>query len=80
MKFGTIAGLLSVATAADMSPENEHALEEQDYEMQQLCENMGDIANENELELEEEEDEDRKKKYIKKVKSSYKKHYGLTKA
>jgi len=34
MKFGTIAGLLSCASAIDLqTPDNEEALEEKDYEM-----------------------------------------------
>ena len=38
MKFATIAGLLSFATAMDIqTPQNEEALEQQDYEMSQLC-------------------------------------------
>jgi len=38
MKFGTIAGLLSCATAMDLeTPQTEEALQQQDYEMSQLC-------------------------------------------
>ena len=79
MKFGTIAGLLSCASAIDLTtPENEEALEQQDYEMSQLCQNMDTIDSEDLIDLDEESAP--KKKYVKKVRGAYKKHYGLSKA
>ena len=55
MKFGTIAGLLSCASAIDLTtPENEEALEQQDYEMSQLCQNMDTIDGDNLLDLDDE--------------------------
>ena len=78
MKFGTIAGLLSCASAVDLeTPQTEEALQQKDYEMSQLCQNMDEIDEENLLDLDLDEDED--KKYVKKVRSSSTKHYGKTK-
>jgi hypothetical protein len=80
MKFGTIAGLLSCASAIDLENNaaiDEDALQQKDFEMQQLCENMDDIED---LDLDEDDESAPKKKYIKKVSSTYKKHYGLSKA
>jgi hypothetical protein len=81
MKFGTIAGLLSCASAVDMqNVENEEALQQKDYEMSQLCANMDQMDSEDLVDIDEDDESAPKKKYVKKVRSSYKKHYGLTKA
>ena len=69
MKFTTIAALVGVATAVQVEQADDDLMQ-QSAEMEQLCQNMGEIDEESLLETEADESEDRKK-----VSGTSKQHY-----
>jgi hypothetical protein len=73
MKFATIAALVGVASTVEVE-KTDDALLQESQEMEQLCQNMGEIDDESLLETEEGEEEDRKK-----IRGSYKQHYNRSK-
>tara|TARA_B100000767_G_C19245276_1_gene320961 strand:- start:240 stop:446 length:207 start_codon:yes stop_codon:yes gene_type:complete len=62
MKFTTIAALVGVASAIEVEQTDDNLMQ-QSAEMEQLCQNMGEIDEESlvETEVEADESEDRKK-------------------
>ena len=62
MKFTTITALVGLASAVELGTPDD-SLIQQSAEMEQLCENMGEIDDESllETEVDAEEEEERKK-------------------
>jgi len=74
MKFTTIAALVGVASTAEVEQVDESLMQES-QQMEELCQNMGEIDESSLVEVEEGEDQE----YRKKVRGSYKQHYKRTK-